>query len=155
MLLITPPCGKWARTCSDGNGGRPPSAAQAARRVKVSRPLFRRYVFVAFDPDFEEWFDPIMSANGVIGFVKSRRDGMPMRIPSKIIDELMRLEANGAFDDSRLPVKGVLRRVVEGPFAGQIGPVLLAMKSGRIKVEMVLLGQATPFEFDNAQLEPV
>lgn len=121
------------------------------KRIRVQNPLFSRYVFVGFDPQREEWYWPIRSIDGVMGLLENNQ--MPVPVPTIAIEELRRLEANGAFDKSKLPAAGEVFRVVAGPFADLIGKVKNARASGRVRLLLEMLGKVVEANFPIEQLE--
>ena len=68
----------------------------ARRRVKSSRPLFRAYVFVAFDIDRDDW-GAVLGVKGVVGLLCCD-PGVPSRVSAGEIEALRRAEQAGAFD---------------------------------------------------------
>lgn len=124
------------------------------RRIKVYRPVFKRYVFVAFDIDGEEWWNPIKSVFGVQRLIENR--GLPVSVPDGLIAELKRHEANGLFDKDKLPTAGERYRVVEGSLAGQVGRVVRTSRAGdRARLLFQMLGGLVPADIEIEHLERI
>ena len=69
------------------------------RHESVAVPLFRRYLFVLFDPSVDAW-GPIRSARGVFDLLRHRGDGLPIALPPGIVEDLQRrTSARGVVDD--------------------------------------------------------
>lgn len=130
----------------------------ARRKVIVNRPLFPRYIFVAFDPERDEWFHPIQSTNGVERLI--RNNDIPVRMPEAEIAKLRAAQDAGQFDLRDLRPDGVsfepgeLVRVSGGPFA-DLNAEVLAMLPDKQRVEVLLnlFGRATKAALEWAQVE--
>lgn len=123
------------------------------RKYKISRPVFSRYVFVAFDPEREEWFNPIKSTDGVECLLENNRQ--PVRVPPTCIELLRRAEANGVFDKGKTPQPGEEFRIVDGPFADFVGKVQSAPAGNRIKLLVNYMNRAVATEFSLAAIERI
>lgn len=124
------------------------------RKITITLPVFSRYLFVAFDPDREEWFHPIKSTDGVEALLENNQ--IPVRISAKVIDRLRHAEANGVFDKGKTPQAGEEFRVVGGgPFDDLIGKVMSAPQSNRIKLLLKIMNRAVAVEFSLADLERI
>ncbi len=110
-----------------------------ARRVQmVRRPLFSGYVFVRLDPEIARW----RSINGTIGVTHIlTNNGLPQPLRNGFVDALRTRETDGVV--ALPPVHyeiGEALEVQDGPFASQIGTMLSADRSGRVRLLMELLG---------------
>lgn len=134
------------------------------KRVEVERPLFSRYLFVAFDPlASDEWMD-LLQIDGVEDVLGSQNE-LPSRVPDAWIDALRRAEHAGAFDrrPDASPFKiGEMVRIAEGPFTGlhaRIEQLIAKLKSAtatkRVKVLMDFLGRSSTFELPVSAIEKV
>jgi len=110
-----------------------------ARQVHmVRRPLFSGYMFVKLDPEVPRW-RLINATMGVIHILAS--NGSPQPLRSGFIDALRAREGDGviAVPPPHFEI-GEAVEVQDGPFASQIGTILTADKSGRVRLLMELLG---------------
>lgn len=126
--------------------------------VDTRKPLFSRYLFVSFDPNKDEWWDPIKSTDGVEDILSWGPVRIPSRVPSGAIEALKRAEGNGVFDFRTKPcglVKGDRVRLAEGPFAGFIGELLIAKPNKRAEVLLSVFGRANKVVTYLANLEKV
>lgn len=121
------------------------------RRIKVTHPVFPRYVFVAFDIEREEWSRPILSTDGVAYILENNL--VPVRIPERVIEDLRWADAHGMFDRDKLPAVGEALRVTEGLLAGEIGKVLSAKPNNRVKLLLKIMSRSVVAEFNLAGLE--
>lgn len=122
----------------------------------IESPLFSRYLFVAFDPNKDEWWEPIKTTDGVEDILSYGPNKIPSRVPSGAIEALMRAEGNGVFDFRAKPcglVKGDRVRLAEGPFAGFIGELLIAKPNKRAEVLLSVFGRANKVVTYLANLE--
>ena len=89
------------------------------RADPIIRPLFPRYLFVAFDPDRSDW-TPLLRVDGVYDVL--RNNGVPSRIPGAWVAALRKAEQVGMFDrTAHMPVMfkvGEQVRISDGSFAG-------------------------------------
>ena len=110
-----------------------------ARRVHmVRRPLFSGYVFVQLDPEVARW----RAINGTVGVTHIlMSNGRPQPLRKGFIDALRAREADGviAVQPAHYEI-GEAVEVQDGPFASQIGTILSADRSGRVRLLMELLG---------------
>ncbi len=113
-----------------------------ARKVEeVRRPLFPRYLFVAFDEIRERW-RPILSTVGVSGMVC--RGERPTPVPPGIVEAIRAGEDDGRFDqtvDAATLRDGDRVRVVDGPFADLIGRFCGLADTERVIVLLDMLGR--------------
>ena len=109
-----------------------------ARRVQmVRRPLFSGYVFVRLEPQVARW----RSINGTMGVMHIlTNNGRPQPLRNGFIDALRTCESDGviAVPPAHYEI-GEVVEVQEGPFASQIGTILSADRSGRVRLLMELL----------------
>lgn len=135
-----PLCRRWRR--------------HARRREIVKRPLFPRYLFVAFDAMTTRW-RPILSTVGVAGLV--RQGDMPVPVPAGVVEQLRDGERAGRFDDlspiARLTA-GALVRIKDGPFGDLIGRLQSLADSERVNVLLELLGREVVARVPVDKLEP-
>jgi transcriptional antiterminator RfaH len=126
----------------------------ARRREIVRRPLFPRYLFVAFDAMTTRW-RPILSTVGVASVV--RQGDQPLPVPSSIVDEIRDGEQAGRFDDlspvARLAA-GALVRIKDGPFGDLIGRLQSLAEGERVNVLLELLGREVVARVPVEKLEP-
>jgi transcriptional antiterminator RfaH len=113
-----------------------------ARKVDtVERPLFPRYLFVAFDLMRARW-RPILSTFGVCDLV--RHGDTPQRLPEGVVEEIRAGEAAHRFDAPD-PLSGAAAgaavRILAGPFADLIGKLQAAAESERVTLLLDLLGR--------------
>ena len=112
-----------------------------ARRVHmVRRPLFSGYVFVRLEPEVARW----RSINGTMGVTHIlTSNGRPKPLRNGFIDALRAREADGviAVQPAHYEI-GEAVEVQDGPFSSQIGTILSADRSGRVRLLMELLGGA-------------
>lgn len=126
--------------------------------VDMRKPLFSRYLFVSFDPNKDEWWEPIKTTDGVEDILSHGPQCIPSRVPSGAIEALQRAEGNGVFDFRPKPCgleKGDRVRLAEGPFAGFIGEVLIAKPNKRVEVLLEIFSSKTKAEVYAAELEKV
>ena len=104
----------------------------------VRRPLFSGYVFVRLDPEVVRW----RSINGTMGVMHIlTSNGGPQPLRNGFIDALRAREVDGviAVPPAHYEI-GEAVEVQDGPFASQIGTILSADRSGRVRLLMELLG---------------
>ena len=137
-----------------------------ARRTTVSLlPLFRRYLFVAFDPDRDEWFSPIKLTDGVedmLCYPKFATDApdvawMPLRVPAGEIEALKRREAAGDFDYTNAAcafTPGQSVRIADaGAMTGLNAIVHSTPPNKRVEILLSVLGRQTIVKLEANQLE--
>ncbi len=113
-----------------------------ARRVeRVVRPLFPRYLFVAYDPDQIRW----RAINNTIGVSRIMLDGeRPLTAPQKVIDTIQARE-NGdglvRLGDRSMFKPGQCVRIDDGPFSEQMAIFKCADDRHRAVVLINLLGR--------------
>jgi transcriptional antiterminator RfaH len=135
-----PACRRWRR--------------HARRREIVRRPLFPRYLFVAFDAMSTRW-RPILSTAGVAGLV--RQGDHPLAVPAGIVEQIRDGERTGRFDElapvARLAA-GALVRIKDGPFGELIGRLQSLADGDRVNVLLQLLGREVVARVPAENLEP-
>jgi transcriptional antiterminator RfaH len=126
----------------------------ARRREIVRRPLFPRYLFVAFDAMTTRW-RPILSTVGVVGLV--RQGDRPLSVPPGVVEQLQDSERAGRFDDlapiARLAA-GALVRIKDGPFGDLMGRLQTLADGDRVNVLLELLGREVVARVPVDKLEP-
>lgn len=136
---------------------------QKAPKVKVSRPLFTRYVMVEMPMavNGESPFGAVRKIDGVREFVAAA--GNPICLRPFEIDNIKEREEMGAFDDTmkkgrviapRWAIKGAACKVVDGPFAGFTGRIEECLPRDRVKVAVYIFGRSTPLELELDQINP-
>lgn len=130
------------------------------RRIDVTEPLFRRYVFFSLPVGDDEW-GPVKHVDGVEDVLCNR--GRASRVPTAAIERLRMLEKVGAFNRTTpLTAYGIGERVrvAEGPFTGlyaEIEEFIHKMRSAtarkRVKVLLNFLGRKSSIELDVDALE--
>jgi len=109
-----------------------------ARKVEiVKRPLFPRYVFVEMDIMGSGW-SSINSTYGVQYILSN--NGLPQAIKGEFVEALMAQEEFGILKINQYFKSGDMAKVCGGPFDEQIGEILSANQSGRIRILMNLMG---------------
>lgn len=68
-----------------------------ARQQKVKTfPVFSRYIFVKYDVNVAEYYNPILSTDGILGIMSN--NWMPMFVKDDVIEEIRTRQLQGAFD---------------------------------------------------------
>lgn len=126
----------------------------ARRREIVRRPLFPRYLFVAFDAMTTRW-RPILSTVGVAGVI--RQGELPVPVSDAVVDQIRDGERAGRFDDlspvARLAA-GAFVRIKDGPFGDLIGRLQSLADGERVNVLLELLGREVVARVPIEKLEP-
>ena len=110
--------------------------ARGTRRIEAA--LFPRYLFVALDLSWQRW----RSVSGTIGVSHMIMDGSrPLPVPRGLVEDLI-AAANqmGVVDLSQSLTIGQGVRLLDGPFAGQIGRLVNLDAAGRASVLLHILG---------------
>lgn len=122
-----------------------------ARRIStVSRPVFPRYLFVNFDPTVTQW----RSINGTIGIDRLLMCGeQPEPVKAGVVETLI-ASVDG---DDRLQFHNVLKqgdrvRLLDGPFADQLGILESLGPNERVHVLLTFLGGPVSVQLDRASL---
>ena len=126
----------------------------ARRREIVRRPLFPRYLFVAFDAMSTRW-RPILSTVGVASVI--RQGELPVAVPATVVDQIRVGECEGRFDElspvARLAA-GAFVRIKEGPFGDLVGRLQSLAEGERVNVLLELLGREVVARVPVEKLEP-
>jgi transcription antitermination factor NusG len=137
---------------------------QKSPKVKISRPLFTRYVMIEMpiQADGGAPFGLIREIDGVREFVSAA--GLPLAASAEQIDRVRVYEEAGVFDDTvkkgriiapRWAVKGARCQVSDGPFASSIGLIEECLPHDRVKVMVSIFGRQTLVELELDQINPV
>lgn len=124
----------------------------AGRSETVLRPLFPRYLFVAFDRERERW-RPVLSTFGVSRFVGGAEGPEP--VPEAVIEGLRaRAGADGLFElAAPRPKAGDRVRVAEGPFAELEGVFQAESDAERVMILLRLMGREVRVTVRGADIE--
>src|SRR5579864_3769023 len=115
-------------------------------------PLFRNYIFTAFDPNRDPW-GKVLSTRGVYAILRSP-SGLPAPVPVGCVEDLIsRTSERRIVDDpgvtatlpSRIPL-GASCEVTEGPLAGWKGVATLSTEK-RVRLLLALFGGDREVEF--------
>lgn len=144
-------------------------AIKRRRKCVIERPLLPRYVFAGM-PQPQPSFRVILKAHGAREIL--RHAGCPAAVPTAIIDDLRRRDADGEWDDTQRQAKGYGKepavrqwkwikpdaqvRVLAGPFKFYHG-VVEEVDAGRklAKVGIAIFGRVSPVELAFDQIEAV
>ena len=139
----------------------------ARRKEKRVFPLFRRYLFVAFDIERDEWYEPIRSTDGVADLlcyprIPATRNAdaqwIPLQVPNAQIEALRRKEAAGDFDYTN-PASafhvGEAVRVAQGALVGLSAIVHATPPNKRVELLLDLLGRKTVVKLEAGEIERV
>ena len=124
-----------------------------ARRTKeVLRPLFPGYLFVAMDPEIQEW-SPISSTYGVRRLVKA---GIyPALLDGTFIDALKARELEGAITRPPNPYKvGEAIKFIDGPFEGIVARIVELKDADRVVVLLDILQRSVPKMTNIREIRP-
>lgn len=135
---------------------------QKAPRVKISRPLFTRYLFVELPiyADGAAPFGAVRTVGGVQEFVAAA--GFPLAARGTDIASIQEREELGIFDETvkhgrviapRWAVAGARCLVTDGPFASFPGTIIECLPHDRVKVDVEIFGRATPVELELEQIK--
>ncbi len=139
----------------------------ARRKEKRVFPLFRRYLFVAFDIERDEWYEPIRSTDGVADLlcyprIPATRNAdaqwIPLQVPPAQIETLRRKEAAGDFDYTNPRsafTPGEKVRVAHGALAGLDAIVHATPPNKRVELLLDLLGRKTVVKLEAGEIERV
>lgn len=123
------------------------------RSRKISRKLYPSYVLVEMSMDDASWY-VVRHTPGVTGFVGSGTHPLPL--PEKEVREIMsklgKEQVKAKVEINLAP--GDTIKVKEGPFEGQVGPVVeVNHEKGKVKFTVSVFGRETVIEADYADLE--
>ena len=143
----------------------------ARRKTTRLAPLFKRYLFVAFDIEHDEWYEPIRTTDGVADLLcyprisPAARNGrnadlqwIPLQVPTMQIETLRRKEAAGEFDYSNPAAAfspGEKVRVAHGALAGFSAIVKATPPNKRVELLLDLLGRKTVVKLEAGEIERV
>ena len=125
-----------------------------ARRLKtVLAALFPRYLFVSLDLRRDAW----RSVNGTYGVSRLVTDGsMPTPVPPGLVEALLAAtDRNGMLAFSAPLTPGQQVRLLDGPFAEQIGRLVSLDDAGRAMVLLEILGAERAVSVTSSALAPV
>lgn len=131
-------------------------AKHAGKRVRVTKPLFQRYLFVCVR---DEHIHLVLASDGVDDFVRS--SSVPMCFGRRVVRELNMirdLEDEGAFDSTREDDFGGAFKpedqieVSLGKFTGWPGRVLRMTAENRVKVLLSMFGKEHEKELDVSEV---
>jgi transcriptional antiterminator RfaH len=126
-----------------------------ARRVDmVPAPLFPRYLFVRFDPQYTQW-QAIRSTRGVISLVSNGNDLVP--VPDVVINEIRaREDAEGyvVLANQLKMARGAKIRIEEGPLSS-CDAIFEAQKDGdRVVALLSLFGRKVVTHLPSRSVAP-
>ena len=125
-----------------------------ARRLRtVLTALFPRYLFVSLDLTRDRW----RSVNGTFGVSRLVTDGrMPIPAPPGLVEALIAgTDRDGAFAFAAPLAPGEEVRLLDGPFADQIGRLVRLDDAGRARVLLEILGSEREVSVAPSALAPV
>lgn len=122
-----------------------------ARKITVAkRAFFPRYLFVRFDPDTAQW----RSINGTIGVDRLIMGGeRPQPIKHAVVETLLASVDENQLLQFRDPLKvGDPVRLLNGPFANELGVLDEMRSSDRVRILLSLLDQTVPVVVERRQI---
>jgi transcriptional antiterminator RfaH len=124
--------------------------ARRSRRVEAA--LFPSYLFVALDLSWQRW----RSVSGTFGVSHFVKDGnRPLPAPRGLVEELIATADRAGVVDLRQSLTcGDDVRLLDGPFAGQIGRLMNLDEVGRAGVLMNILGAPRQISVAASMLAP-
>lgn len=122
-----------------------------ARSVKtVCSAYFDCYLFVSLVLHRQSWY-PINSTVGVRKLVMSQ--GLPIPAPHGVVETLMSAtDDDGILHPDILLRSGQRIRVLDGPFADQLGILDHVGKTGAVKILLDIMNRAIPITIDRDKL---
>lgn len=115
----------------------------ARKSEMVLRPLFPRYLFVAFDVERDRWRS-ILSTYGVANIVGNR--SCPEAVPDALV-EMLQAHKNDAGSIHPLRLRGIAEgtsvQIEEGIFAGSAATLAEMQDEDRVTVLMNIFGRET------------
>ncbi len=124
------------------------------KKVTVERKLFPGYVLVEMVSN-QETLHTINSIQGVIKFVGTGREPMPLR--QEEVNRLLGIEAPASEEAPKEEIPflpGQVVEIIEGPFSDFSGTVEEVLTDkGKVRVAVSLFGRPTSVELDYTQLQ--
>lgn len=160
VAYCNPQCEKRAALCLESRGYetflplRTKWQTQFKRRIKVDRALFPRYLFFALRPGQDFW--GLHNAHGVEAVL--RNGDMPVEAPRNVVDELRRVCASGAFDETRMATHearmppGTRVEVAAGPWATFSATVSRVLSAESVEILVRIFGRETTVKVPVAAL---
>jgi transcriptional antiterminator NusG len=122
---------------------------------KISRKLFPSYVLVEMCLDDQSWF-VVRHTPGITGFVGAGTHPLPLS-EKEVREILGNLDKDQEQPKVRIEMnidRGDTVKVKEGPFEGQVGPVVeVNPERGKVKFTVSVFGRETVVEADFMSLE--
>jgi len=125
------------------------------RRVVLTRPLFKGYLFVQLDIESPQRVQ-VLRAPGTVRIVEF--GGVAAAVPGEIISSLEILVGQGQDDVRPHPLvrEGQRVSVLDGPFAGARGKIVsTGGRKPKLVVEVEFLGRAVAVPIVPEQVEPI
>ena len=127
--------------------------AHSRRTTHVLRPLFPGYLFVAMDPEVQQW-SPISSTYGVRRLVKA--GDFPALLDGTFIEALKARELEGAIIRPPNPYKvGESVKFVDGAFEGIVAQIIELKDTDRVVVLLDMLQRAIPMTTNIRGIRPL
>ncbi|OHV88582.1 transcription termination/antitermination protein NusG [Mesorhizobium sp. ORS 3428] len=122
-----------------------------ARSVKtVFSAYFDCYLFVSLALHQQSWY-PINSTVGVRKLVMSQ--GLPIPAPHGVVESLMSAtDDDGILHPDVLLRSGQKIRVIDGPFADQLGILDHVGKAGAVRILLDIMNRSIPITIDRSKL---
>lgn len=117
------------------------------RRVTVEKPVFPGYIFARLDPDSRL---AILKSNLIVRIMDTPDQRLLLHQLAQIRKAL---KANPALVAVPAIVKGIRVRITNGPFLGIEGVVASVKSSGRVALNVDMIGQAIAVEVEKNFLE--
>jgi transcription elongation factor/antiterminator RfaH len=125
----------------------------ARKLTMIEAPLFPRYLFVAFDPQRDQW-RRINSTFGVSRLIM--RGEAPHPVPNGVTEALIALTVDGGIVDLAAQLQeGSPVRVMAGPFADRLAMLEQLDDSGRARILLDILGRQVRTVTERRNLMPV
>lgn len=134
-----------------------PSIVRTVRHARQTQtklvPLFPGYLFVTFDANVASW-GVIDGTSGVVRLVKA--NGKPLPVPHGIVESLSARNTGHGLDlaKGRL-AQGTTVRVLDGPFAEQLGKVERLSGPERVRILLRWMGSEIPVEVKTSRVAPL
>jgi len=122
---------------------------------KITRKLYPSYVLVEMCLDEQSWY-VVRHTPGITGFVGAGTHPLPLS-EKEVRDILGKLDKDQEQAKIKLEIdieRGDTVKVKEGPFEGQVGPVVeVNPEKGKVKFTVSVFGRETVIEADFISLE--